>query len=305
MKKKSEAFEVFENFAATVEKQSDRQIKVVRSDNGKEFVNAKFQEYFAKKGIVHQTTVPYTPQQNGVAERANRTLVEMARCMLETSSLPQSLWGEAVNTAVYIRNRAPTKVLGDVTPYELWNGRKPSVSHWKTFGCDAIVLRKGPQSKGRQFMPKGVKLKFVGYADSTKGFRLYDSKSRKIQIARDVIFFEECFEKIPDKSNKPEMFCTEILKQSNFELGQETDNAQSEASSSNLPSSSNVSRRDFADNINLEASTPNEMDDDTDMDEFSVVNKEKKIINVLYQSRTECLDRTIEMLKIWKCLIRL
>ena len=88
---KSDAFEAFTNFAAIAEKQTGRQIKVVRSDNGKEYINSKFKNLFVRKGIVHQTTVSYSPQQNGIAERANRTLVEMSRCLLEQSDLPQCL----------------------------------------------------------------------------------------------------------------------------------------------------------------------------------------------------------------------
>ena len=88
-KQKSDAFV---NFASLVEKQTGRQIKVIRSDNGKEFVNSKFQQYCSEKGIIHQTTVVYSAQQNGVLERANSALVEMGRCFLNSSGLPQVLW---------------------------------------------------------------------------------------------------------------------------------------------------------------------------------------------------------------------
>ena len=215
LKNKSDVFEAFTNFAAIAEKQTGRQIKVVRSDNGKEFINSKFKEFFAKKGIVHQTTVCYSPQQNGVAERANRTLVEMARCLLEKSGLQQSLWGEAVYTATYLRNRSPTKVLGDVTPYEKWSGKQPSVFHFKTFGCDAIVLNKGTKPKGSKFLPKGLKMKFVGYQLQTKGYRLYNPQTRQIIVARDVIFFEQSFEqlKIPPEDDQQANFYFNIFKE--------------------------------------------------------------------------------------------
>lgn len=143
---------------------------------------------------MHQTTVTYSPQQNGVAERANRTLCEMARCMLSSSNSQQSLWAEAVNTATYLRNRAPTSVLNDVTPYEKWYGNKPSVSYLKPFGCDAVALKKGPKSKGSKLLPKGMKLKFVGYQETTKGYRLINKSTGEVIIARDVIFFEDSFE---------------------------------------------------------------------------------------------------------------
>ena len=140
------------------------------------------------------------PQQN-VSERVNRTLVKMARCLPESSCLPQMLCGEAINTATYLRNRAPTKLLNDVTPYERWFGKKPSAFHLKTFGCDAVVLNKGPKPKSGKFFPKGNKMKFVGYQSSTKGYRLYNPITKQIIIARDVIFFQQSFEKcfISDK----------------------------------------------------------------------------------------------------------
>lgn len=278
LKNKSEAFEVFENFATIVEKQTGRQIKIVRSDNGKEFVNSKFKEYFAKKGIVHQTTVCYSPQQNGVAERANRTLVEMARCLLVSSGLPQSMWGEATNTSTYIRNRAPTKVLGDVTPYERWHGRKPSVFHLKTFGCDAIVMRKGMKPKGSKFMPKGIKMKFVGYQDHTKGYRFYNTSSRKIIIARDVIFFEESFEKTSSESEGPELFCTEILRTNDTVNDPDDEDTQSQSSLPSLPESvsSNVSMIDLTERVNLEEINPENCGVETEMEETVVVNNKRK-----------------------------
>lgn len=189
LRQKSDAFEAFKDFMVEAEKQTGRKLKCLRSDNGREYINAKFESFFKQHGIRHQTTVSYTPQQNGVAERANRTLVEMSRCMLEASKLPQSLWSEALNTATYIRNRSPTKLIKGITPYERWSGRKPSVSHLKVFGCEAVALcNRFDRSK---FQPKGTKLTFVGYADLTKGYRLYNKSNKSIVIARDVIFFED------------------------------------------------------------------------------------------------------------------
>lgn len=153
------------------------------------YVNKNFQDYLSSAGILHQTTVCYTPQQNGIAERANRTLMEMARCLLMDSGLPHSLWSEAVNTATYLRNRCPTKVLKNCTPFECWFGRKPSVFHLRTFGCKAVALNKKP---GRSKLDaKGKMYVFVGYSHKTKGYRLYDNESKTILIARSVIFFEE------------------------------------------------------------------------------------------------------------------
>lgn len=191
LKKKSDALNALKDFVTSSEKQTGKKVKCIRSDNGREYTGGEFEMFLRLNGIIHQKTTSYTPQQNGVAERANRTLIEMARCMLEESGLPQFLWSEAINTAAYIRNRSPTKILIEKTPYECWFGYKPSVSHIRIFGCDAIVLLKKP---GRsKLVPKGKMLSFVGYAENTKGYRLYDKHLRSIVISRDVTFFEENF----------------------------------------------------------------------------------------------------------------
>ena len=120
-----------------VEKSTGRNLKVLRTDNGKEYTSRKFEEYLRKKGIKHELTIPKCPQQNGVAERLNRTLIEMVRSMLSDSNLPQVFGAEALSMAVYIRNRCPTKAVKDKTPYEALTGEKPSVGHLRVFGCAA------------------------------------------------------------------------------------------------------------------------------------------------------------------------
>lgn len=192
LRNKSDAFKAFKEYLAMAEKQTGCKLKRLRSDNGREYINKEFDNFLKDHGIVHETTVCYTPQQNGVSERANRTLVEMARCMLENSKLPGSLWAEAINTSVYVKNRSPTKVLGIVTPYERWTGKKPCVSYFKIFGCKAVVLNKKP---GRsKLAPKGDIYSFVGYQSTTKGYRLFNTKTKKLIVSRDVNFFENEFE---------------------------------------------------------------------------------------------------------------
>jgi len=105
---KSEVINKFKIFKAQVENQLEKKIKTLRTDNGGEYFSKEFNKYLEVNGIIHQHTVPYTPEQNGVAERANRSIVEMARCLLKQKSLPKEFWAEAVNTAVYIKNRSST-----------------------------------------------------------------------------------------------------------------------------------------------------------------------------------------------------
>jgi transposase InsO family protein len=129
IKFKSKVFTIFQTFKALVENQSDMLIKCLKFDNGTEYTSNQFLEYCNSRGIVHQYTTPYTPQQNGVCERKNMTVMEMARCLLLEKKMPNKLWAEAVNTSVYLLNRLPTKALEDKTPYEGWNGVKPAVDH--------------------------------------------------------------------------------------------------------------------------------------------------------------------------------
>ncbi|CAL1414133.1 unnamed protein product [Linum trigynum] len=121
---KSEAFFKFLQFKATSEKERNRPIKTLRTDRGKEFIYKPFMEYCHKNGIKRRLTVRYTPQQNGVAERKNRTIVEMARSMLKGKKLPTKFWAEAANTTIYIIKRSPTKAVRNKTPYEARHHQK-------------------------------------------------------------------------------------------------------------------------------------------------------------------------------------
>jgi transposase InsO family protein len=123
MKNKSETLEHFRAVKAHTETFSGVMIALVRSDTGGEYTSGAFEAELRQAGTGHQTTAPYTPEQNGVAERANRTIVESARCMLLESGLSKSFWAEAVRTAVHLKNRLPTIAVQDKTPYEAWFGQ--------------------------------------------------------------------------------------------------------------------------------------------------------------------------------------
>ena len=145
--KKDEALDAFKIFKAEVEKQCGKQIKIVRSDRGGEYYGrytedgqapGPFAKFLQEHGIVAQYTMPNSPDQNGVAERRNRTLLDMVRSMLSSSNLPKSLWTEALKTTVYILNRVPTKAVPK-TPFELLKGWKPSLRHIRVWGCPSEV----------------------------------------------------------------------------------------------------------------------------------------------------------------------
>lgn len=122
---KSEVLKYFKTFKSMAENQLNMKIKILRSDNGTEYVNHDFDNFCKQEGILHQKTVPYSPQQNGISERANRTIVEKARCMLIDSGLSKGFWAEAVCTAVYIINRIPNKT-NSQPPEQIWS-EKPVI----------------------------------------------------------------------------------------------------------------------------------------------------------------------------------
>ncbi|RDY07688.1 hypothetical protein CR513_08170, partial [Mucuna pruriens] len=134
IKRKGEAFEVFKRLKEMVEKQCVWFIKVLSTDGGGEYTSHDFHSYCDKEGIIHEVTASYTPQHIGKAERRNRTLMNMARCMLKGKNMPKQLWGEAVSITAYILNRSPTKSLHDGTLDEVWSGRNPTASHLRVFG---------------------------------------------------------------------------------------------------------------------------------------------------------------------------
>jgi len=184
LKHKSEILVKFKEYKAFVENKFGRNIKSIRSDNGTEYKS--MDSYLKQEGIRHEYSVEYTPQQNGTAERKNRTLVEMARCMLIQSNLPPSFWAEAVNTANHIRNRCPSASLKGDIPFKIWTGQNPTVKYFQKFGSIAYMLDKKPNKS--KFDPRSKRCIFVGYSDVAKAFRLWDPERRRVVRSRDVQF---------------------------------------------------------------------------------------------------------------------
>ena len=133
--------------------------------------------------------MPRSPQQNGVAERKNRTILEMARSMLKSKKLPKEFWAEAVAYALYLSNRSPTRSVNGKTPQEAWSGRKPGISHFRVFGSIAHVHV--PDEKRSKLDDKSEKYIFIGYDANSKGYKLYNPDTRKTVISRNVVFDEE------------------------------------------------------------------------------------------------------------------
>nr|GEZ78439.1 hypothetical protein [Tanacetum cinerariifolium] len=180
--------EDLQKFPVLVENETGVKVKTLRTDHGGEFNSKAFTKYCDDTGLKHHFTAPYSPQQNGVVERRNLLVIEMARSMMKSMEVPDTLWGEAVRQAVYIQNRVPTKTLGDMTPYERWSGKNPNLEHLRVFGCVAHskVLR-GHQQK---LDSRSEMLVHLGTKTGSKAYRLLDPVSERIQVSRDVRFDE-------------------------------------------------------------------------------------------------------------------
>jgi transposase InsO family protein len=139
LKNKSDTFSKFKEFKVEEEKQSGKYVKVLRSDGGGEYNSKDFAYFCRQQGIIMQTTTRYTPQHNGVAERKNQTIMNMARSMLRAKNLSNDYWDEAVVCSMYILNRSPTTSVKDKVPQEAWSGTKLNVSHFRIFGCIAFA----------------------------------------------------------------------------------------------------------------------------------------------------------------------
>jgi len=192
IKNKSEVFEKFKDFKAQAEKECGCSISRLRSDRGGEYMSTEFQLFLKTHGIGHELTVAHTPQQNGVAERMNRTLVESARCMMLHANVPSKLWAEAISTACHVRNRLPSTSLQGDTPYSVWKGQKPNVDYMRVFGC--VAYAQIPQRFRKKFDSKAKKLRFVGYSIHSKAYRLMDDSTGEVSVHRNVEFNETDFE---------------------------------------------------------------------------------------------------------------
>ncbi|GJR68656.1 retrotransposon protein, putative, ty1-copia subclass [Tanacetum coccineum] len=161
-----------------VELQLGKKIKALRSDRGGEYLSQEFKDYLSENGIVQNLTSPYTPQQNGVSERRNRTLLDMVRSMFNLTTLPLSFWDYALESAVRILNMVPTKKV-DKTPYEIWHGKAPNLSYLKVWGCEAYVKR----DSADKLQQRSVKCIFVGYPKETMGYYFYFPPENKVIVA--------------------------------------------------------------------------------------------------------------------------
>ncbi|WZZ50841.1 hypothetical protein YC2023_050948 [Brassica napus] len=188
MKEKSEAFTKFKRFKTMVEQETGTTIQTFRTDRGGEFNSQEFQDFCDDSGIKRHLTAPYSPQQNRVVERRNRTLLEMTRSILKHMEVPNWLWGEAVRHATYLINRIATRTLVLQTPYESFKKRRPNIEHLRVFGCVGYVKITKPHLK--KLDDRSRALVHLGTEPGSKAYRLLDPSTRRIIVSRDVVFDE-------------------------------------------------------------------------------------------------------------------
>ncbi|GJT71866.1 putative ribonuclease H-like domain-containing protein [Tanacetum coccineum] len=179
---------ILKTFITEIENQLDHKVKVIRSDNGTEFKNSIMNQFCEMKGIKREFSVARTPQQNGVAERKNRTLIEAARTMLVDSKLPTTFWAEAVNTACYVLNRVLVIKPHNKTPYELIRGRPPLIDFMKPFGCPVTILN--TRDHLGKFDGKADEGYFVGYSVVSKAMRVFNKRTRIVEETLNIRFLE-------------------------------------------------------------------------------------------------------------------
>jgi hypothetical protein len=185
---KSETQGTLKRFLRRAQNEFELKVKKIRSDNGSEFKNLQVEEFLEEEGIKHEFSTPYTPQQNGVVERKNRTLIDMARTMLGEYKMPEQFWSEDVNTACHAINWLYLHRLLKKTSYELLTGNKPNFSYFRVFGSKCYILvKKGRHSK---FAPKAVEGFLLGYDSNTKAYRVFNKSSRLVEVSSDVVFDE-------------------------------------------------------------------------------------------------------------------
>ncbi|CAA0357000.1 unnamed protein product [Arabidopsis thaliana] len=188
LKEKGDAFLKFRNFKALVEKECETRIQTFRTDRGGEFCSHEFNLFCEEAGIKRHLAAPYTPQQNGVVERRNRTLMEMTRSILKHMRMPNYLWGEAIRHSTYLLNRVATRALTDKTPYECLRERRPTIAHIRIFGCIAYAKIDKPHLK--KLDDRSRMLVHLGIEPGTKAYRLLDPQEQKIVVSHDVVFDE-------------------------------------------------------------------------------------------------------------------
>ncbi|KAK2976358.1 hypothetical protein RJ640_014189 [Escallonia rubra] len=201
-----EALEYFKRFVAEVENQKEKSLKTLRNDQGREYLLDHFKKFCEEKGIRRKLPIPNTPQQNGVAERRNRTLLDMVRSMMAQANLPISFWEDALLTAAYSLYHVPSQSVKSI-PYELWNGQKPNLDNLRPWGSAGFVH--STSHKYEKLGPRVKKSIFLRYSENSKGYVMYGEHPNggRTEIeSRDIDFIESDFPSIGDASKNLDLY---------------------------------------------------------------------------------------------------
>ncbi|XP_062001067.1 uncharacterized protein LOC133718229 [Rosa rugosa] len=222
---KSDTFESFKGLCKRItnEKHSSNLCIVrVRTDNGTEFKNALFADFFLEHGISHEFSAPITPQQNGVVERKNRVLLDMGRVMLHSAGLTPNLWAEAISTACYTANRAFLRPDTTKTPYELWKGKKPNVSHLRVFGSPCYIYR--DREYLGEFDARSDKSIFLGYSLDSRAYRVYNKQIWSVMESYNVSIDDCAVSTVQVNLDEDQPSGSRV----NVELNEETDDSSND-----------------------------------------------------------------------------
>lgn len=188
---KSQSLETLETFLQYAKNHHNKTILYIRSDNALEFDDQPCREFFAKNGIIHQTSCVKRPEQNARVERKHRHILEISRAMRFQVALPLKYWGDCVMTATHIINRLPVEVLNHKTPYKVLHKKEPEYKHLRVLGC--LTFASNPDQSGDKFSPRGVSCVFMGYPPTQKGYKLLNLLTMQMFVSRDATFHENVF----------------------------------------------------------------------------------------------------------------
>lgn len=270
LKNKGEVVCAFKELHHLIKTEYRKEIQVLQSDNGGEYINHEMTRFCQENLIRHQTSCAKTPEQNGLAERRNRQILEIVRASLFDMNVPRQLWGEAVRSAAYLMNRTPSRVIEFKTPLQqiqelvntpINNGLDPRI-----FGCTAYVHK----SEGK-LEPRAVRCVFIGYADKKKGYRCYDPIEEKIYVTRDVSFHEtvpyygdgcSLQGETPEEVNTTMEFVDDLELAGNNEATSEQNQTNSTVPPADTEHTNNISEQNQTDNPeNMDSSILQETED--------------------------------------------
>ncbi|XP_019150296.1 PREDICTED: uncharacterized protein LOC109147102 [Ipomoea nil] len=233
MRKKSEVRQIIQCFYELIKTQFGKVIICVRSDNGKEFL---MENFYQTRGIIHQTSCVYTPQQNSIVERKHGHILSIARALRFQVSLPKQFWGDCILHAVYLINKIPSAVLGNQIPYQILFGKVPQYQHLNVFGC--LAFASIPNYKRDKFSPRARRCIFLGFANGVKGYKLFDIQTKEVLLSRDVSFYENIFPLQDSHDKQPFDMLLPSEGISNLKYDEDTSLHNIEAPSDDLPGGS-------------------------------------------------------------------